>query len=734
MAEGDVYATLLTNDRYLPGAMVLAHALKDGGVRDGVAVPGTSRKLAVLVGEGRLSRESLDEIAGLYDYVIPVPIISGTAPDNLQLLGRLELNETFTKINLWKQTQFNKIVYFDADILPIVPPDELFEVDAAFAASPDIGWPDCFNSGVMLLKPSQETYEELHRLVQSGQSFDGADQGLLNTHFEGKWHRLPFTYNCTPSASYQYTPAYRHFGSKVSVVHFIGSNKPWNNRADNYNSVSFGEHVQNWWNVWDKHYVPKGSEKTTSLSHYKPLFAYEKTGAFRGPPIGSVAAAHEQIAHWTPPPPTIVSGSQQYEEKNQNQVQYQVTETQDRPATSTVATEERAPTPKPTSESERVVASRPEAAPHRPIATRVFQDQPSNRTGTRQEEFQQTWGAPSNQSASRPHYQHDAPFKVQDPMRPSTPESTRPLPTFDQYASYQPNFAVGGTTYVHRSEDSYTEDIQPDDDTPSEAAYVPPFEAPKSEWDPARSPPPINSSPEAYNITFQTYKNEWDMISTAVQKKGMPRKNRHQEQYSTRPAQEESPPQTLVYQVPGVKPVFPWELRAQPPTRVWADDPVPGDRTHDFDSEGIRSDDDDESTASFEELDDEGVSDTESGAEGMGWGTFGVNQWDAIPAISKYVSALQLYNPQFKANQMGVTQQDPLYDDGRPPLPLASNHLRRRNLRGSLHKQWGYPSAPGIPPPDKWDPNAKLDDLRRLPVSFLQRQTSRQGSGEQNQQ
>jgi len=50
----------------------------------------------------------------------------------------LELNETFTKINLWKQTQFNKIVYLDADILPIVPPDELFEVDAAFAVSSTI--------------------------------------------------------------------------------------------------------------------------------------------------------------------------------------------------------------------------------------------------------------------------------------------------------------------------------------------------------------------------------------------------------------------------------------------------------------------------------------------------------------------------------------------------------------------------------------------------------------------
>ncbi|KAF8418221.1 nucleotide-diphospho-sugar transferase [Tirmania nivea] len=690
MAEGDVYATLLTNDRYLPGAMVLAHALKDGGVRNGVSVPGTSKKLAVLVGEGRLSRQSLDELVTLFDYIIPVPIISGTASDNLQLLGRLELNETFTKINLWKQTQFNKIIYLDADILPIVPLDELFEVDAAFAASPDIGWPDCFNSVVMLLRPSQETYEELHRLVQSGQSFDGADQGLLNTHFEGKWHRLPFTYNCTPSASYQYTPAYRHFGSKVSVVHFIGASKPWDNRADNYNSVSFGEHVQNWWNVWDKHYVPKGSEKTTTWSHYKPPSAYEKTGALTGPPAGSVTVTHEKVANWAPPPPIIVP-----EDRSTT------------PTPQSVAVEDRAPTPKPTAQKP-VVVSRPEVAPHRPVATRVFQDQPSNKPGARQEEFQKTWGAPSNvsspiipilkQSAVRPHYQHDAPFKVQDPMRPSTPESTHPIPTFNQHASYQPTFTVGGTTYVHRSDDPYTEEIQPDDEAScasSETTYVPPFEAPKSEWDPARSPPPANSSPEAYNITFQTYKNEWDMISTAVQKKSMPRKNRHKEQYSTRPAQEESQPQT---QIPGVKPVFPWEHRAQPPTRVWADDPVPGGRN----SDEIRSDDDDESTTSFEEFDDEGLSDTESGSERMGWGDFGVNQWDAIPAISQYVSALQRHNPQFKFDQTSATQQNPLYDDERPPLPVTTNPLRRRNLRGSSQKQWGYPSAPGITPPDKW--------------------------------
>lgn len=71
------------------------------------------------------------------------------------------------------------------------------------------------------MKPSQETYEDLNRLAQTGQSFDGrltfnseeslvltnvcigADQGLLNNYFESKWYRLSFSYNCTPSGSYE---------------------------------------------------------------------------------------------------------------------------------------------------------------------------------------------------------------------------------------------------------------------------------------------------------------------------------------------------------------------------------------------------------------------------------------------------------------------------------------------------------------------------------------------------
>lgn len=192
-------------------------------------------------------------------------------------------------------------------------------------------------------------------------------------------------------------------------------------------------------------------------------------------------------------------------------------------------------------------------------------------------------------------------------------------------------------------------------------------------------------------------------------------KVRYLEPELTKRIEVESPPQTPAYHIPGVKPVFPWEMRAQPPTRVFVEDAVPSDRTRSMDSEGTRSDDDDESTASFEELDDDGVSDNESGTETMNWRDYGVNQWDVIPGISQYVSALQRNNPKLSP-EISSTQQNPLdYDDERPALPLTTKPAIRRNQWGSTQNQWGStqkqrahtqkqwgPSAPGIPPPDKW--------------------------------
>lgn len=169
-------------------------------------------------------------------------------------MDRPDLASSFTKINLWRQTQFRRIVYIDADVVALRAPDELFHLESSFAAAPDIGWPDCFNSGVLALTPNMGDYYALKALADRGISFDGADQGLLNMHFRN-WDRISFSYNCTPSGHYQYVPAYRHFQSTINLVHFIGQDKPWTiGKASKGGGGVYDELLARWWAVYERHF------------------------------------------------------------------------------------------------------------------------------------------------------------------------------------------------------------------------------------------------------------------------------------------------------------------------------------------------------------------------------------------------------------------------------------------------------------------------------------------------
>ncbi|KAF1834763.1 nucleotide-diphospho-sugar transferase [Decorospora gaudefroyi] len=240
----DAYITLLMSDSYLPGAAVLAHSLRDAG---------TTKKLAVLITLDTLSADTVAELKTLYDYLIPVERIRNPNPANLYVMGRPDLAFAFTKIALWRQTQFRKLVYLDADVVALRALDELFDIDAPFAAAPDIGWPDAFNSGVMVISPDMGEYWALQTMAATGDSFDGADQGLLNQYFEHRpWQRLKFTYNCTPNAEYQWEPAYRYYKRDIAAVHFIGKNKPWSEKHTGGSGV-YGELLARWWAVHQRH-------------------------------------------------------------------------------------------------------------------------------------------------------------------------------------------------------------------------------------------------------------------------------------------------------------------------------------------------------------------------------------------------------------------------------------------------------------------------------------------------
>jgi glycogenin glucosyltransferase len=167
----------------------------------------------------------------VFDAVINVKLTDTYDTSALQLLGRPDLGVTATKVACWTLTQYSKCVFLDADTLVLSNVDELFE-RPEFSAAPDVGWPDCFNSGVFVYVPSHDTYGKLLETLATEGSFDGGDQGLLNTYF-ASWatadaaQRLPFGYNMTTNASYSYAPALARFHDSIKIIHFIGADKPW---------------------------------------------------------------------------------------------------------------------------------------------------------------------------------------------------------------------------------------------------------------------------------------------------------------------------------------------------------------------------------------------------------------------------------------------------------------------------------------------------------------------------
>lgn len=141
----------------------------------------------------------------LFSIILDLPSLAFSTTCALHLLsvnlGRRDLAASLTKLHAFRLSQYEKIVFLDADTLVLRPLAHLFELPHPFSAAPDQGWPDAFNSGVIVFKPSQETFDGLIETMKRKGTWDGGDQGLLNDYFPN-WNRLSFTYNVTPSAYY----------------------------------------------------------------------------------------------------------------------------------------------------------------------------------------------------------------------------------------------------------------------------------------------------------------------------------------------------------------------------------------------------------------------------------------------------------------------------------------------------------------------------------------------------
>jgi len=226
------YVTLATNDEYSKGALVLGRSLREVKVSADV-------DLVVMVSP-HVSPNARNQLQQVFDHLVNVDVYDSKDATHLAMLKRPELGITFTKIHCWKLTQYQKCVFMDADTMVVQNIDDLFTRDELSAVA-DVGWPDIFNTGLFVYQPSAETFDGLLKLADEEGSFDGGDQGLINSYFSNwgqddiKKH-LPFLYNLQATPSYTYSPAFARFGKDAKVIHFIGANKPWGN----FDPQSFG--------------------------------------------------------------------------------------------------------------------------------------------------------------------------------------------------------------------------------------------------------------------------------------------------------------------------------------------------------------------------------------------------------------------------------------------------------------------------------------------------------------
>ncbi|CCA67685.1 related to glycogenin-2 beta [Serendipita indica DSM 11827] len=471
------FVTLISSDSYLPGALVLAASLKDVHPSPAVA-PEVDFKTVCLVTPETVDVASIKALRKAFDIVIGVEILEAENATGLKLLGRPDLNTVLTKLHVFRLTEFSKIIFLDADILPLKPISHLFLTPHEFSACPDIGWPDIFNSGLMVLEPGEDKFNELTELVKSKGSWDGADQGLLNEWRGGDWNRLSFTYNTTPSSAYTYAPAYERFGPAVRAIHFIGQHKPWASipwrapiehpSAESMRSYGYSNLVDRWFAVYDRHYRPPqiATEEEYQMQHYPASW---ETAAFEATSYGLGLEDLKKMAVQGVLSTAPASGEGEYRSLPlEGRVDLM------RP---------RKPDPLPSAYSEGV-----EQGTQGVTTFQAHNEPPA-----------EDYRPPGREGL--PSYLYRPPTPPPQ-IAPSTEPQQSPADTA-QVASPAPHHAEPVPWWQQQPQYMHGEEHVPDFRPPS---------PPKLTWDPSREPPPSNPPPIiALSFTDHQYQNVWDL-------------------------------------------------------------------------------------------------------------------------------------------------------------------------------------------------------------------------------
>ncbi|CAE6432689.1 unnamed protein product [Rhizoctonia solani] len=640
-AADHAFVTLITSDSYLPGALAQSAALNDlhptrrgGQFPSGVGL------------EEEADPVPFTTLRRTFDLVIGVELIEGDRnAHEIKLLGRPDLHQTFTKLHVLRLAQFASVVFLDADVLPLRPmshllnmvsswPDEYFEdndgdktpaptnpgdiltLDAStvtkrnphrlhnpaypcpVSAAPDSGWPDIFNSGVIVLAPPGERG---FKQAMSQRSWDGGDQGTLNEWAGSQaglstgqgsggpgWNRLSFKYNVTPTAAYTYAPAYAKFGTGVHAVHFIGPSKPWSglsfrppfiassgreaaaydiaayssgakNTSSQWRETAYSYHilVDRWYAVYDAHFRAELDAKDAPKSEFE-VHKYES--AWEGTKGGQEFTAYDG---------GVDSGATKPPANQLNQYPHVVPPHTYHVAVSSAPSEGQSATSQPASleELRRLALHGAGHAGAVRAGEGSYVSLPMAGRFTLMRPPPPPEPEPVYTPVETHHHHHEEPYHAPPPP-----------PQEHHYEHHEPHVhhehhGHHGHHEHHEHHNHHHHHHEPPHRPPS-----PPIIA----WNPAYEPPPT-TAPAADNFPNAWYENQWDMPATKDYHHGQEHSGAP-EQFFQPPEPEQYIPPELINQgqyseltVNGYEPdharikaVFPWEENERPaPTRAF---------------------------------------------------------------------------------------------------------------------------------------------------------------------
>ncbi|XP_073153494.1 UDP-glucuronate:xylan alpha-glucuronosyltransferase 1 isoform X2 [Henckelia pumila] len=246
--QREAYATILHSAHvYVCGAIAAAQSIR---------MVGSTRDLVILVDEtiSDYHRSGL-ELAGW-----KVRTIQRIRNPKAEKDAYNEWN--YSKFRLWQLTDYEKIIFIDADLILLRNIDFLFEMPE-ISATGNNG--TLFNSGVMVIEPSNSTFQLLMDHINEIESYNGGDQGYLNEIFTW-WHRIPkhmnflknFWFGDDDAVKQKKIHLFKAEPPILYVLHFLG-NKPWMCFRDydcNWNVDILQEFAidiahKRWWKVHD---------------------------------------------------------------------------------------------------------------------------------------------------------------------------------------------------------------------------------------------------------------------------------------------------------------------------------------------------------------------------------------------------------------------------------------------------------------------------------------------------